>query len=98
MTIDPETGSLARVGDIGIENVNSLAFMNSILYGTAGTEVFPVDLATGEAGTPVGYDGGFGTTWGATGPPVPEPGTLVLVASGLLGLAAAGRKKRAVRA
>ncbi len=96
VAIDPAGGAASLVGDIGIDNVYGLAYMDNVLYATAERGVFPLDPATGTPlGAPVLYGGGFGTTWGATGPPVPEPGTLVLVAAGLLGLAVAGRHKRA---
>lgn len=96
VAIDPADGSATVRGDIGIDNVYGLAYMDNVLYATAERGIFPLNPATGTPlGEPVLYGGGFGTTWGATGPPVPEPGTLVLVAAGLLGLAAAGRHKRA---
>jgi hypothetical protein len=99
------TGAGQDVGSIGFSNVYGLASIDSILYGITGTQVLTINAATGQGTSLLDYGGrGLGTANGAafyaeSGAPapesvVPEPATIALVSSGLLGLATFRRNSR----
>ncbi len=78
------------VGSIGFSDVYGLAYVNGVLYGYTGSgQIISIDITDG-AGTLVGTGPG---TWGATSSPAPEPGSLLLLGSGILGLCGFVRRR-----
>jgi len=106
--VNPVTGAGVAVGAFGVSNVFGLATGdNGVLYATAGQNAYTVNTTTGAAtlaafwgiGTPfLGTANGtaFITEAGAPLPSVPEPGTLLLIAAGLIGIVA-GRRRALLR-
>ncbi len=78
------------VGSIGFSDVYGLAYVNGVLYGYTGSgQIISIDITDG-TGTLVGTGPG---TWGATSSPAPEPGSLLLLGSGILGVGGFVRRR-----
>lgn len=92
-TINTSTGAASLIGDTGFERVFGLSFRNGILYGaTNGGDFLSINTSTG-IGSLIGSTGL--TSYGmATSSPVPEPGTFILLGSGLVGFAIIGYRRR----
>jgi len=98
--LTPGVGNV-RVGSLGIADVFGLANGgNGVLYGLSGVSIYSVNTSTGAASFLLDYgDQGLLPAWGsafldeAEPDPIPEPGTLLLVGSGLSALALRRRRK-----
>jgi len=96
----PGVGNVS-VGSLGVGDVFGLANGgNGILYGLSGLSIYSVNTTTGLATFLKDYgDQGLTPAWGsaffdeAEPDPIPEPGTLLLVGSGLSALALRRRRK-----
>lgn len=104
----PNNGTLTKIGDLGVDTIGVVGFdvsaggsvYASLTDGLTGKSgLYRIDLQTGAA-TALGAFGIGGNT--AIAPPladisapVPEPGTYLLMALGLAGVAGAARRRRA---
>jgi hypothetical protein len=99
------TGVGTLIGNLGVANMFGLATPdNATLYGVAGQNVYLVNTGTGAATfqstfNPTLSGGAFGLSFRTeSGGTVPEPGALVLVCVGLLGLVASGHRRAKILA
>ena len=100
--INSGTGASTYIGEIGFPFVFGLAFVEGTMYGVSQLDYFDIDLTTGAGGgaTTGNWLGTpFSTAAGASAPapgpgpePVPEPCSMLLLGTGLLGLAALRKK------
>lgn len=97
--IDQTTGAGTIIGATGFFSVFGLAFADGTMFGTAGEEIFAINLATG-AGTFLsdytsspGLTGANGATALAVSEAVPEPSTIGLLALGIGGILLGGRRR-----
>jgi hypothetical protein len=88
-------GALSAIGGFDIITVNGMntAFFTATAAGSTFSQLYTVNLETGLASL-VGNIGG-GAVSGLALTPVPEPGTWALMATGLVGLGAIARRRRA---
>lgn len=88
-------GALSAIGGFDIITVNGMntAFFTATAVGSTFSQLYTVNLETGLASL-VGNIGG-GAVSGLALQPVPEPGTWALMATGLVGLGFASRRRRA---
>lgn len=102
VTLNASTGAGTPVGSFGVSNVFGLATPDNVnLFGVAGENLYTVNLTTGAATLDVTWAGnpqGLGIAFGEaffteSGAPTPEPGTLLLLGTGLLGLGGAVKRK-----
>lgn len=108
----PASGTLSLVGDLGVNTTNFIGFDISGLTGTAFAALTPetstfssfytINLASGQASLvgQIGTGAGFvirGLTVVPGGTPIPEPTTMLLLGTGLAGIAAKVRKRRNAR-
>jgi hypothetical protein len=99
VTIDQTSFAGSAVGNFGFDSVFGLATGDDgSLYGLSGTNVLDVNITTG-AGTIISNFGGqgvgasFGSSFKTEAKPVPEPATILLFCSGLLGVAGIKRRR-----
>lgn len=91
--VDPRTGAGHAVGSVGFSDIYGLAWLGNRLYGlNPSGQLFWINTATG-AGTLVAITNPRVTAWGATSSNVPEPASLILLATGAA-LAAALHRRR----
>ena len=104
----PNGGAISTVGSLGLGALATItgfdiltvgatntAFFAATAVGAATSQFYTINLGTGAA-TLVGGIGTINTVQGLALTSVPEPGTWVLLASGLSGLGVAARRRRAV--
>ncbi|MCO7222819.1 PEP-CTERM sorting domain-containing protein [Pleionea sp. CnH1-48] len=86
IAVDENTGAGTLVGATGINSVYGLGFADGNMYAYSGTNIYDLDLNTGNATFLASYAGqGLGAAYGAA-VNVPEPAAILIFGLGLLGL------------
>lgn len=100
--IPPNAGALNTIGSLGFNTTDQVGFdifaFGNLAYASltaagGGSSLFSIDLATGAA-TQIGAIGGGLLIADIAVQQVPEPGTIGLMAAGLLGVVASRRQRR----
>ena len=95
--LDTSTGAGTLIGNTGYSSVYGLAFVDSTMYGVAGTDVFSIDTTTGSSTFGSDYTGqGLSIAYGASSLQsiaVPEPMTAAIFGLGLLGFGMQRKRK-----